>query len=133
MRVVHQGIVIAESTRCRRVLETASPPTIYIPPGDVRQELLASDSRSSECEWKGPARHWHRRMNTDLLEHVAWCYLDPYPEYDSIRGYFSFYPSQVDCYVGGHRVLPQQGNLYGGWITSEVVGPFKGRPGTEHW
>lgn len=85
------------------------------------------------CEWKGQARYWTVVLPDARLEAVGWSYPDPFPEFDAIRDYISFYPARVECRVGGHRVLPQPGGFYGGWVTPEVVGPFKGDPGSAGW
>lgn len=124
--------LIASSNGTYRVLETAHPPAFYIPPQDVNWDLLSSAPGSSVCEWKGAARYW--RLAADPTSGVVgWSYPDPTPLFDEIRNYISFYPALVACVVAGKRVRPQPGKFYGGWITGEVVGPFKGEPGTEHW
>lgn len=133
VRVVHRDQPVAESSRTMRVLETASPPTFYIPRQDVRVDLLVPGRGSSHCEWKGEASYWSLRVGGELLENVAWSYENPYPEFAAIRGYLSFYPGHVECRVGGERVAAQPGGFYGGWVTSEIVGPFKGESGTGDW
>ncbi len=124
--------LIASNSGAYRVLETAHPPAFYIPPQDVTWELLAPAPGRSICEWKGAARYWALAKNLKAGV-VGWSYPDPTPSFEKIRNYISFYPALVDCYVAGERVKPQPGKFYGGWITGEVVGPFKGEPGTEHW
>ena len=126
VRVTHGDLVLAESTAAVRVLETSSPPTFYVPPRDVNIGLLKRSQRQTFCGWKGTA---HEFDLTDV-QGVAWAYLDTYPEFASIIGWFSFYPAKVQCTVGSETVRPQQG---GGWITSELVGPFKGDPGSKSW
>lgn len=133
VRVVHGGTVISESRRAIRILETASPPTFYIPRDDVRMDLLDPVSGASLCEWKGSAGYWSLRVQGAVVPKVAWSYERPFPKYAAIQGALSFYPSKVECYVDEHRVEPQGGDFYGGWITPEVVGPFKGDPGTGGW
>lgn len=115
-----------------RVLETASPPTFYIPKQDIDWSLLVETSMTSVCEWKGLATYWKLASDPDGPP-VAWRYDDPKREYSMLRECTSFYPSRVACYVNREHVLPQSGEFYGGWITSEIVGPFKGDPGTGHW
>jgi len=127
------GRIIAESNSALRVLETASPPAFYIPPKDVDKTSLTLGDRSSLCEWKGIAQYWNVNVNTFTIENTAWHYLDPYIEFEPISGYFSFYPHRLSCYVDGELVRPQPGKLYGGWITNEIIGPFKGNAGTENW
>ena len=127
------GKIVAESQAAFRVLETASPPTFYIPPNDVDTESFTLGSSFSLCEWKGKANYWCMNVDGVFIEDIAWTYADPYPGFELIAGCFSFYPNRLACYVDGERVQAQAGQLYGGWITSEIVGPFKGEPGTENW
>jgi uncharacterized protein (DUF427 family) len=124
--------LVAASTRAYRVLETASPPSFYIPPNDVNWELICSVPGSSICQWKGVAKYWTMTSNPKVGV-VGWTYPDPKPGFAKIRDYISYYPAALRCYVAGERVSAQPGRFYGGWITSEIVGPFKGEPGTESW
>lgn len=118
--------LIADSAAAVRVLETASPPTFYLPPSDVATaELLPSGARSM-CEWKGRAVDFDLR---DGPRSVAWCYERTFPEFAAIAGWLAFYPAKLECRVAGERVRPQPGGYYGGWITDEIVGPVKGEPG----
>ena len=126
-------VVIADSTRAIRLLETASPPTFYIPVEDVRQEALALHPSSSFCEWKGDAQYWALKRGDGAREMVGWSYPKPMAGFESIAGHLAFYPSRVECYIDGERVKPQPGEFYGGWVTREIVGPFKGEPGTNGW
>ena len=129
---VKDGETVLASTRSSyRVKETASPPTYYLRPGDVRSELLVPVAGTSICEWKGAASYFALARNPD--EPIAWVYPRPRARFDRIRDYFAFYPGRIACYVDGERVEAQPGRFYGGWITSDVVGPFKGEPGTGHW
>lgn len=129
--IVRSGdLVIARSCRCVRVLETASPPTWYIPGDDVDMDTLVPVPGSSFCEWKGAASYWGLASTGAM---VGWSYPDPVASFAAIRGAFSFYPGRVECYVDGERVRPQPGEFYGGWVTDEIVGPMKGEPGTGHW
>ena len=132
VEVKRAGAVIASSTSTVRVLETASPPTFYIPPGAVDWTRLLRAKGSSICEWKGIATYWALLCSPELGA-VGWSYDSPTSAFERIRSYVSFYPAKVECYVSGERVLPQPGGFYGGWITSEVVGPFKGDPGAAGW
>ena len=132
--VVRVGDVeVARTRRALRVLETASPPTVYIPRADVATEYLRAAPGSSRCEWKGPARYWSVLVTPVVLDAVGWSYDEPLPAFDAIRMHLSFYPGRIECYVDGVRVLPQTGGFYGGWVTPDVVGPFKGGPGTSGW
>jgi uncharacterized protein (DUF427 family) len=127
------GRRVAESRGCYRVLETASPPTVYIPPADVDGRLLAPAEGESWCEWKGAARYWSLRDGTVRVERCGWSYPAPTPRFGQLAGYLSFYPGLLECLIDGERVQPQPGGFYGGWITAELAGPFKGEPGTGHW
>jgi uncharacterized protein (DUF427 family) len=112
----------------------ATPPTYYIPPTDVRLQYLRPSSRTSFCEFKGAACYWTVQVGSQTAVDAAWSYPDPSPAFLPIRDYLAFYPGRVqECRVGGERVRPQPGDFYGGWITSKVVGPFKGEPGSWNW
>lgn len=125
--------VIAESNRCIRALETASPPTFYIPSADVDAMSLLRVAGTSFCEWKGTAQYWALVNAQPRAEAIGWSYPRPSAAFANIADYYSFYPARVECFVDGERVRPQPGEFYGGWITNEVVGPFKGDPGTGRW
>jgi uncharacterized protein (DUF427 family) len=131
VEVHHAGALLARSPRAIRVCETGSPPTLYLPPDDVVMEHLAVSARRSFCEWKGEARYFHLQVAPAL--DVAWCYPRPLAGFETYAGWICFYPGRVACKLGGEPVRPQPGDYYGGWITSDVVGPFKGDPGTSHW
>jgi uncharacterized protein (DUF427 family) len=140
VQVEFGGVVIAETRRAQRVLETSHPPVYYIPPEDVRLEHCQPIARSSFCEWKGVAAYFGLSVSDSSasgvrsIEIAAWYYPDPTPRFESIRHYVAFYPSQMDaCYVDGEKVQSQPGDFYGGWITQNIVGPFKGDPGTWGW
>ena len=122
-------VILAESIRAYKVMETASPPTFYIPRADIDFDYLERVSDTTYCEWKGTATYW--ALARDPAEPVAWCY--ERPRFEVIKGHLAFYPGRVDCRLDGETVRPQPGPFYGGWITSDVVGPFKGEPGTGHW
>jgi len=126
-------ITIAESVHTVRVLETASPPTFYIPQSDVNVELLQVAHGASLCEWKGRAAYWRLKAAGLSQSAVGWSYPTAKAPYESISGYYSFYPGRMDCFVDGESVRPQPGSFYSGWVTDEVVGPWKGDPGTETW
>lgn len=134
IRVEFAGQTVARSDRGMRVLETSHPPTYYFPPEDVRRDLLVPATGGSYCEFKGRARYWSLAVDGRRSEQAAWGYPDPTEAFNPIAHYFAFYPSRVDaCYVGEEQVTAQSGDFYGGWITSAIVGPFKGGPGTFGW
>jgi uncharacterized protein (DUF427 family) len=116
------------------VLETAGPPTYYLPQADVDAACLESASGESHCEWKGGAVYWDAVVGARRSPRAAWSYPDPYEEYAQLRDALAFFAGRLDaCFVGGERVTPQPGGFYGGWISPRVVGPFKGDPGSEGW
>jgi len=128
------GLVIARSSRALRVLETSHPPVYYVPAADVADGVLEAAAGTTFCEFKGTASYFDARAGGELRTRAAWTYLPPSPGYEQLAGAVAFYPSRVDAaYVGDERVRSQEGDFYGGWITSEVVGPFKGGSGTMGW
>jgi uncharacterized protein (DUF427 family) len=134
LRVELAGELLAETTRGIRVLETAGAPVYYFPPEDVRTDLLEPVGHRTFCEWKGPADYLDAVVGDRRVPRVAWRYQEPLPGYEAITGWYAFYAGRVDAaYVDDERVTPQPGAFYGGWITSDVRGPFKGEPGSEGW
>jgi len=134
LRVVFGGQTVAETRRGLRVLETASPPTYYFPPDDVVAGLLRPSGYQTVCEWKGRADHFDLVVGDRVSARAAWSYATPRPGYEPLAGHVAFYPARVDeATVDGELVRSQPGGYYGGWITHEIVGPWKGEPGTEGW
>ncbi|MHB1417108.1 MAG: DUF427 domain-containing protein [Chloroflexota bacterium] len=134
VQVVFNGEVIADSRRTKRVLETSHPPVYYIPPEDVKGEYLHTTQRRTFCEWKGVAHYCSVVVGGKEAPNAAWFYPEPTPPYEQLQGFIAFYPGKMDaCFVDGERVRPQPGQFYGGWITDEIVGPFKGEPGSDGW
>lgn len=130
VRIEVDGRTIVDSAAALRVLETSHPPTIYVPPADIAADALTAASGSSWCEWKGVASYY----DVCGRSRAAWFYPDPVPAYAALRDHVSFYPSRMDaCWLGDERVQAQEGDFYGGWITDDLVGPFKGGPGTRGW
>ena len=128
------GERIADSRRALRVLETSHPPAFYIPEEDIVSGRLEPSGRGSFCEFKGRALYFEVRAGGRVAQDAAWSYPDPAAGFETIAGHLSFYPGRMErCLVGGELVRPQPGGFYGGWITAEVVGPFKGAHGTEGW
>ncbi len=134
IRVEFAGRVVADSDAAYRVLETSHPPSYYVPPDDCALELLEpAPGPSSFCEWKGAARYETVRAGGIVAVRAVWSYPTPSAGFEPIADHRAFYPDVLECFVDGERALPQPGSFYGGWITSSVVGPFKGEPGSEHW
>jgi uncharacterized protein (DUF427 family) len=135
IRVVVAGVVLADTTRAVRVLETSHPPTYYLPPDDVRMDLLVPSASSSVCEWKGRAAYWSLAGDgRPAVADIAWSYPAPARGFERIRDHLAFYASKVDeAWVGDERAVPQPGGFYGGWLTSRIAGPVKGEPGSMGW
>ena len=134
IRVVFNGTIVAETSTALRVLETSHPPVYYIPLGDVQQQLLSPTAHHSYCEYKGQASYYSVKVGNKVSENAAWSYHQPSTGYESLKDHLAFYPGRVDaCYVDDERVRAQEGDFYGGWITSDIKGPFKGGPGTARW
>ena len=134
LRVMFNGKTIADTVAGYRVLETSHPPAYYIPPDDIARQDLLTTSGSSWCEFKGHAKYWSLDVDGRRAENAAWSYPAASRAFIDIAGYVAFYASKVEaCWVGEERVQPQQGDFYGGWITSRIVGPFKGGTGTQGW
>ena len=134
VRVVLGDVTVADTTRAFRVLETSHPPGYYIPPEDVRSEYLRPSRRTSYCEFKGRANYYDLVIGEREVRDAAWYYPDPAPGYEAIRDHLAFYPGRVDaCFVDEEQVAAQEGDFYGGWLTADIVGPFKGGPGTAGW
>ncbi|MBV9193358.1 MAG: DUF427 domain-containing protein [Solirubrobacterales bacterium] len=135
VRLELAGVVLADSDRAVRVLERSHPPTIYVPADDVHAKLIVpSRARSTWCEFKGAARYLDAVISDRRYEAVAWRYPQPSPGYEELRDHLAFYPGRVDAaWLDDERVQAQDGDFYGGWITSELTGPFKGAPGTSNW
>ncbi len=130
--VNYQGKTIADSRDSLVVLETASPPTYYIPKCDIDMSALVKiPGKSSICEWKGNAIYF--ALKSMINRPVAWSYPIPFLEFSALKDHVAFYPQHLNCYIDREEVEAQASEFYAGWITSDLVGPFKGKPGTEHW
>jgi uncharacterized protein (DUF427 family) len=129
--------VIADTTSGKRILETSHPPTYYFPPQDVDHSFLQqSPGQQTLCEYKGLATYWDvidTPNTSDIVQRRAWSYEAPTQQYSDLKGHICFYASPFDCYVDDEKVEPQPGGFYGGWITHDIEGPFKGAPGTMGW
>ncbi len=128
------GETVADTTSAVRVLETSHPPAYYLPRADFVDGVLLPSAGLSYCEFKGEARYLTVEAGGDLVEAAAWYYPEPQVGYELLRDCVSVYPARMDsCLVDGELVEAQAGGFYGGWITPNIVGPFKGDPGTEGW
>ncbi|RMF24046.1 MAG: DUF427 domain-containing protein [Cyanobacteria bacterium J083] len=134
IQVVFNGVIIADSNDNYRILETSHPPVYYISPQAIKTEYLQSNPQQSFCEWKGVAHYYDVVVKEKKLEAVAWFYPSPTARFKAIANYVAFYAQPMDaCLVDGEKVTPQPGGFYGGWITKNIVGPFKGEPGSWGW
>lgn len=134
VQVLFNGVTIADSHNCVRVLETSHPPMYYIPLTDVQLYYLSPSLQRTVCEWKGTARYYDLRVDDRAVENAAWTYPAPRRGYEPLAEYLAFYPALMDaCLVDGEKVQPQPGFFYGGWITADIVGPFKGEAGSQSW
>ena len=122
IQVIFNGVIIADSVRTKRILETSHPPVYYIPPEDVRMEHLEPSGRSSFCEWKGIASYYDVLVDGKRAANAAWYYHQPTPAYIELQDCIAFYPAAMDvCLVDGERVQPEAGQFYGGWITRDIL------------
>lgn len=134
VKVTFNGETIAETGQALRVLETSHPPNIYVPLVDIASGALQHNAERSVCEWKGAAEYWDVCVGERIAAAAAWSYPAPRRGYEALVDHISFYPRPMDaCYLGGEIVAAQPGGFYGGWITADVVGPFKGGAGTWGW
>lgn len=133
VRVELGGVVVARSEDALRVCETSGPPVVYVPATDVLAGALRPAAGKTICEFKGTASYFDAVAGGEVAERAAWTYRRPSDPYLALRDHVAFYPGLVECYLGEERVQPQPGRFYGGWITAEITGPFKGDPGSEGW
>jgi uncharacterized protein (DUF427 family) len=134
LRVVLGGETVADTTRGWRVLETSGAPVYYLPLHDCADGALVPSDGRTFCEWKGVATYWTVRGGDRVEVDAAWGYPEPTPGFEVLADAVAFFCGRMDaCFVGDERAEPQPGDYYGGWITSRVVGPFKGVPGSSHW
>ena len=134
IRILFSGAVLADTGAAWRVLETSHPPTYYIPVEDIAAGALVAGGGGSVCEWKGPARYHDVVLGGRTAKGAGWSYPRPLPPFAPIAGHVAFYAGPMDgCFVGDERATPQPGGFYGGWMTSRIVGPVKGGPGSWGW
>lgn len=134
IRIIFNNELIVDTHRSRRALETSHPPNYYIPKSDIKMEYLTLSTHSTFCEWRGRPEYYTLQVGDRKAENVAWCYPEIFPTFEGLLGHIGFYPGPMDaCYIDDEKVQPQEGNFYAGWITDDIVGPFKGGPGTWGW
>lgn len=134
IQIFFNGKSIADTTNAYRVLETSHPPVYYIPPEDIDLHSIRPAAGSSHCEWKGRASYFDVLVDGQRASRAAWAYAQPTASFTSIKDHLAFYAGPMDaCLVDGEKAQPQPGEFYGGWITKDIVGPFKGEPGSWGW
>lgn len=135
LKIEIAGMVLAETNQGFRVLETSHPPVYYFPQKDIEMDYLKEVAgKHSFCEFKGMATYWTFEHKDRKVPAIAWSYPSPTKYFEPITNFLAFYPSKADaCYVNNELVKSQAGDFYGGWITSDIVGPFKGGSGTWGW
>ncbi len=131
--VIFNGVEIVNSSNAKRVLETSNPPVYYMPQDDVKMEYLSPADNHTFCEWKGEADYFHLTVGDKTARYACWYYPNPVAKFAELKGYLAFYAQKMEaCYVGGELVTPQPGKFYGGWITKDIVGPFKGEEDSDN-
>jgi len=134
VEVIFNGTTIADSKMAWRVLETSHPPVYYIPLYDIGAAYLQPAMGGSWCEWKGQAAYYDVLAGGETAVRAAWTYKNPTASFAGIKDHVAFYAWAMErCLVDGELVKAQPGNFYGGWITADIVGPFKGEPGSSGW
>jgi len=134
IRVVHGGATVVDAPSAVRVLETSQPPAYYVAEQFIDRSALRPSDRRTACEWKGVASYADVVVGDRIAPAAAWTYRQPTPAFARIEEHWAFYAQALDeCWVDDERVMPNEGMFYGGWITVNVTGPFKGAPGTAHW
>ena len=134
VRVVHAGATIVDAPEAIRVLETSQPPAYYVSAEFVDLALLERSDRRTLCEWKGVADYADIVVNDRRVTAAGWTYPSPTAAFEAIRDHWAFYAQKADeCWIDDERVTSNEGAFYGGWVTVNVTGPFKGAPGTSHW
>ncbi|MEM6359856.1 MAG: DUF427 domain-containing protein [Bacteroidota bacterium] len=134
IEIFFNDICITQTNQGYRVLETSHPPVYYIPFEEVKEGRLLPSDHTTYCEWKGAGSYYDLLVNGKFVHDAAWYYDKPMRGFEAITGYPAFYAQKMDkCLIDGVEVKPQPGGFYGGWITPDIVGPFKGEEGTWGW
>jgi len=134
VRVVHAGATVVDAPHAIRILETSQPPAYYVAAEFVDLDLLERSEFRTLCEWKGVAEYTDIVVGDQRVADAGWSYSAPTESNETISGHWAFYAQKVDeCWIDDERVTSNEGSFYGGWVTANVTGPFKGAPGTSHW
>ena len=134
LEVYIDDILVARTKRAWRVIETSHPPSYYFHPEDVQDNLLKKNTKTTLCEWKGQASYFDYLSKKNNILDLCWTYQAPVKNFLPIRNYFSFYSSKCNsCFINNEKVISQDGDFYGGWITKNLIGPFKGSKRTLDW
>lgn len=107
--VALEGVTLASTNRAQLLYETMLPVRYYIPPEDVRLDLLEESPKRTVCPYKGQASYWSY-PGSEQGRNIAWSYDRRFPDAAQIHGLISFYNERVDVRVGGelqpHPVTP---------------------------
>jgi uncharacterized protein (DUF427 family) len=134
IRVVHTGVTVVDAPHAFRVLETSQPPAYYVAAEFVDLDVMVPSPRRTVCEWKGVAEYADVVIAEHVVREAAWTYPQPIAAFAPLARHWAFYAQKLDqCFVDDEQVTSNEGNFYGGWVTANVIGPFKGAPGTSHW
>lgn len=134
VRVVHVGMTIVDAPHALRVLETSQPPAYYVSAEFIDLDAMAPTTSQTMCEWKGVAEYANLVIGDTVVRDAAWTYPHPTTAFEALTGHWAFYAQKVDqCWIDDEPVTSNEGSFYGGWVTANVTGPFKGAPGTSHW
>ncbi len=134
IQVIHADRIIVDTRDAYRVIERGHPPAYYVPPEAILFPCLQQTLQEFSCPFKGRAWLCNLEGPSFMVRHAAWSFIEVLPAYQAIQFYVAFHAHLLDqCLVEGERVTPQPGGYYGGWITADIVGPFKGGVGTLDW
>lgn len=134
VRVAHAGSTVVDAPHALRVLETSQPPAYYVAAEFVDLDLLSPSEHRTFCEWKGVAEYSDIVVGDVRVADAGWTYTEPSARFAEVTNHWAFYAQKVDeCWIDDERVTSNEGSFYGGWVTANVTGPFKGAPGTSHW
>lgn len=131
VRAVWKGEVLAESRKAFKCCDLGNAPVYFLPPQDVAMEWMRPTEQRTHLEWMGVASYWQINVKRNLLESACISLTQASAQYGKLNNYFAFHAGLLDCEVDGHKVYPQKSRKHIGWITPELVGPFKGEPGVD--
>ncbi len=134
VRVIHGGVTVVDAPHALRVLETSQPPAYYVSAEFIDLEVMVASALRTVCEWKGVAEYADLVVGDAIVREAAWTYPRPTTAFAALANHWAFYAQKADqCFIDDEQVISNEGSFYGGWVTVNVTGPFKGAPGTSHW